>query len=221
MMLITVVGESRTRWVVDERVDATISRRGRSFIGWEEGNEERRVWVQRVLGGSEDDDFRDDRRHLRRAYEVGQLEEIRSCTAIRQVLDLAEQFNTYLIQELADAALDDVVKEGPLPLEERWQLRRNLGDGLKAIHRVGLVHSDVQTSNLLRVAGVWKLADLGGATTVGTAIDWLPVDRRFVLPSIAEDRIAIPEMDWFGAGQVMRDAGASDDELDAPPPATS
>lgn len=211
-MLNTIIGQDGKHWVYDEH-EVAHAQRGRPFTGWEEGNEEHRVRIQRVLGGNTEDDFEEDRRHLRRAFEVGQLPEICSCPFIRQVLDLAEPFSTFLIQELADADLEVIVKAGPLPPEERRQLHRSLTEALRAIHTAGLAHSDVQTSNVLRVGDVWKLADLGAAVALGGAIDCLPKDHRFVLPSIDQEPTASVEMDWWGAAEVLRDAGAGEDEL--------
>ena len=213
MMLNTVTGESGTSWVVDEREDAALARRGRPFIGWDANDETRRAWVQRVLGGS-DELFADDREHLRRAYEVGQRPEIRSCPYIRQVFDVAEPFNLYLFQELADISLDEfVADEGALPLEERRTLRQNLTEALSTIHRAGLVHSDVQTSNVLRAGDVWKLADLGAAVAIGEPIRWLPVDQRFLPSHVEKGSVAAPSNDWWGLAEVLRDAGAGEAEL--------
>ncbi len=161
-MLIHVEGESGLRWVVDEREDAAISRRGRFFLGWEEGNEAHRVWVQRVLAGEL---FSDDRDHLLQAFTVSQLPPLAGCRFIRRVLDKAEPYDLYLFQELADASLDEVLRAGPLSGEALVELEHNLTAALEAIHSANLVHADIQTSNVLLVDGVWKLADLGHASS--------------------------------------------------------
>jgi serine/threonine protein kinase len=61
-------------------------------------------------------------------------------------------------------------RRGPLPLEELRGLIRDLSRALEAIHQKGIVHMDVNPSNVVRSAGeqgrpTWKLIDFGVART--------------------------------------------------------
>jgi hypothetical protein len=63
----------------------------------------------------------------------------------------------------------------PLPIDECVAICNQLLDGIEHLHLKGVVHRDLKPSNVLRVGGLWKLADFGLATldkteltTVGT-----------------------------------------------------
>lgn len=40
------------------------------------------------------------------------------------------------------------------------EVERNVSEALRLLHSLGHVHCDVAPNNILRVGGVWKLADL-------------------------------------------------------------
>lgn len=63
----------------------------------------------------------------------------------------------------------------PLPIDECVAICNQLLAGIEHLHLKGVVHRDLKPSNVLRVGGLWKLADFGLATldkteltTVGT-----------------------------------------------------
>jgi len=168
----------------------------------EEGNEDRQVWVHRIAAGEL---FDDDRGHVRRSYDMSLLPEIAASPVICRALDKAEQWNTYVLYELAEIGLDDAARSGSLTRDDIEAVRQNVGEALETLHAAGFVHCDVQTSNVLRVGGAWKRGDLGGCVRIDDPIDTLPRDRRFVPPDIEFGLPAQPSLDWYGLDAILDD----------------
>lgn len=187
-------------WVIDEREQAGIGRRTTPYWGWESDVPERRVWVQLLIHG---EDWDDDREHLRRAYELAQRSEISGCPHILQVLDLIDDFNTYLVSEAAQTTLDVVLRDGPLERGELYELETALQGALDVLHGEGLVHCDVREDNIFRVGDRWKLGDLGGAVEVGAPIVALPKDREYVPEGVQLGCAAKAEFDLYALGVVL------------------
>ena len=93
------------------------------------------------------------------------------------------------------------LRSGPLAPVAAAQLARKLASALSAIHRCGILHRDIKTSNiLLNEAGEPLLTDFGLARPAGTAT--LDVTQPSTLPP-AECQAAIDtdvesNTDWFG-----------------------
>ncbi|MEM1415245.1 MAG: serine/threonine-protein kinase [Myxococcota bacterium] len=79
--------------------------------------------------------------------------------------------------------------EGPLPLEEAVRLTREVLDGLRCAHEVGVVHRDVKPDNVLLEAGTSaRVVDFGIAAFLGDAPtdeDITPSGRRMGTPGYA------------------------------------
>lgn len=200
MFVARVVGESGRVWVVDQREKAAVQRRAAPFYGWEEGREDERVWVQRVAAG---DLFDDDREHLRRSFEVGQIPEIQASPFILRMLDKAEPWNSYFFSELAEAVLDEEAAANGITAADVEAVRENVCQALQAIHASGNVHCDVQPSNIMRVAGSWKLADLGAAVPIGAAIDARYLGTSAVPAGVQFGSPADPQIDTLGFEAVL------------------
>jgi predicted Ser/Thr protein kinase len=69
----------------------------------------------------------------------------------------------FIRMELVDAApLEDVIRNGSLPLERRLGIARRVLEALAAVHRHGFVHGDLSPGNVLVAAdGSVKLIDVG------------------------------------------------------------
>jgi Protein kinase domain len=78
----------------------------------------------------------------------------------------------YICMELVEGEnLARAAREGGgLPPEEAWSAVLQVADGLSAIHRVGVVHRDLKTANLMRDRdGVVRVMDFGIAKQHGAA----------------------------------------------------
>ncbi|WP_018385784.1 serine/threonine-protein kinase [Wenjunlia vitaminophila] len=56
---------------------------------------------------------------------------------------------------------EKVREEGPLPVEQVWQLAAGMAEALRDIHRAGVVHRDLKPSNVLLAADGPKVIDFG------------------------------------------------------------
>ena len=187
-----IEGEAGGRWVVDESKEATLSRRTTAFVGWAEGDEDFRVFAQRLIHGHR---WQSDRDHMRHAFEVAQIPEVAACPFIASAIDYANPFDTYLIHRLADAVLDERLKQGPLAPNEAEEIASNLNAALAVIHGLDLVHGDLREDNILLIGGVWKLGDLGSVVEVGQNIELLSRDREYVPEGVDFGSKATPELD--------------------------
>ncbi|MCA9114714.1 MAG: protein kinase, partial [Planctomycetaceae bacterium] len=74
----------------------------------------------------------------------------------------------FLVMELVEGpTLAELLKDGPLPLEQAVDLLRQLCDGLQTAHLQGIIHRDIKPANILVTAsGIPKLTDFGLAKEV-------------------------------------------------------
>lgn len=163
-------------WIVDEREQAAIGARTTPFLGHAEDDENHVVWVQRLIHGEEWDD---DRRHMRTAFDVGQRAEVRACPFIAAPIDYADSWDTYLFHELAETDLERALKRDPASIDAQ-AVESNVRRALGTLHPLGLVHCDVREDNILLVAGTWKLGDLGGVVPAGEPMTVIQKDRTYV-----------------------------------------
>jgi len=191
-----IEGEAGGRWVIDESPgkEATLSRRTTAYFGWAEDDESFRVFAQRLIHG---EDWQPDRDHMRRAFEIAQIPEIADCPFIAGAIDYANPCDTYLIHCLADAVLDERLREGPLAPNETDEIAHNLRTALDVFHGLGLVHGDVREDNVLLIGGVWKLGDLGSVVEVGKPIELLSRNRDYVPDGIDFGSPATAEIDEY------------------------
>jgi tetratricopeptide (TPR) repeat protein len=85
--------------------------------------------------------------------------------AIHHVVD--SETGTYIVMEYVEgAALDDLVKGGPLPVDEVLRIGIELAEALEAAHANGIVHRDLKPANVrLAASGQVKVLDFGLAFT--------------------------------------------------------
>jgi hypothetical protein len=190
----------RERIIDTTQQAATGTARSTPFFGREVGNDEHRVWVQRAMGGG-DEDWERDREHLRSAYRTGQIEVVAACLYIAAPIDLIDGgWDVYTIAEIAGTVLDRELRSGPLSPGEVDKLDSALRGALHALHSVGLVHSDVREDNVLCLDGDWKLADLGGVVERGTPIRAIQKDRAYVRGGAELGASADPKNDLYALG---------------------
>ncbi|MFN9373532.1 MAG: protein kinase domain-containing protein [Planctomycetaceae bacterium] len=79
--------------------------------------------------------------------------------------------------------------EGPVPAETLMDLLRQVLLGLRELHRQSLAHCDIKPDNLLRVGGVWKLADIGLASNQ-SGVGERRGTRAYWPPEVVEPRAA-------------------------------
>ena len=81
-------------------------------------------------------------RFLREARSAATLNHPNVCT----IHDVGPK---YLVMELVEGpTLSDLIKEGPIPLEEALRIARQIADALEAAHEKGIVHRDLKPGNI-------------------------------------------------------------------------
>ncbi|MDP9284300.1 MAG: serine/threonine protein kinase [Actinomycetota bacterium] len=127
------------------------------------------------------------------------------------VLDAGEVDGTSFIVAgyVAGGSLEDRLhSEGPLELDEVLRLAAELGSGLDALHREGLVHRDVKPSNLmLHENGRAAITDFGlakgPAYTVLTKPGQVMGTLDYLAPELIRGEPAAPASDIYALGCVM------------------
>lgn len=199
-MVRRIVGLSDRAWIVDEREPAAIGARTTPFLGHAEGHEDHVVWVQRLIHGEEWDD---DREHMRRAFEIGQIDGIRECGVIAAPIDYADSWDTYLVHELAETDLGRHLREGKVSSNDADEVEANVREALSVLHGLGLVHCDVREDNILQIGGKWQLGDLGGVVATGAAMTAVQKDREYVPAGVGIGSPAAPENDTYALEVVL------------------
>jgi len=156
-----------------------------------------------------------------------------------EVLDAGEaEGRRYLaMRYIAGRTLEDRIKEsGPLPLDEVVAVATDVASGLDALHKAGLIHRDVKSSNillddergaLLTDFGLAKRSDYSAVTMPGQLVGTL----AYLAPELLRGDEPGPPSDIYGLGCVVFEclagqppfAGKSSFEmafahLDEPPP---
>ncbi len=86
--------------------------------------------------------------------------------------DIGQHDNVdFLVMELLDGEpLNEILKRGPLPLEQVLEIAIAMASALEAAHRLGIVHRDLKPGNIILTRAGAKLLDFGLAkNTAGSA----------------------------------------------------
>ena len=126
---------------------------------------ERSVAIKRLL--NESDDPRRRERLRREARHTAQL----AHPAIVQVFDLVEDHDGsdwIVMERVAGAPLSNLLRLGPLEVDEALHYGRQIAEGLAAAHDQGIVHRDLKTENVMVLPdGRVKILDFGIAKQLG------------------------------------------------------
>lgn len=93
---------------------------------------------------------------------------------IAAIHDLEETNGTrYLVLELVEGeSLADLIKRGPIPVEEALTIAKQIAEALEAAHERGIVHRDLKPANVkITPDGKVKVLDFGLAKAVGSALE--------------------------------------------------
>ena len=126
----------------------------------------------------------------------------KSYKLIRQRDALLRTIEVLVIMEFIDGATLDQVK--PDNLIKLCDICKQLTDGLREMHRTGLVHGDIKPNNiLLTPRNEAKIIDFGQSCTSGTVKDRIQGTPDYIAPEQVLRRTIRPETDVFNLGATM------------------
>jgi serine/threonine-protein kinase len=137
-------------------------------------------------------------RHVVPVLEVGEVEGV-----------------VYLVMPLYSRSLADLLRtSGPLGVEECSDLAAQLGQGLDALHRAGILHRDVKPSNVLLDDALAALADFGLAraadSTRLTQEGQILGSLHYLAPELIEGAEATTASDIYALGCLLYEAVAGE-----------
>ena len=98
--------------------------------------------------------------------EARAMSRMNSQKEIADAVDFFEKNNTaYLVMEYVDGITlkERVQKQGPMPVDELFELMYAIMDALQAMHGEGLIHRDISPDNIMIENGKLRLIDFGCA----------------------------------------------------------
>ena len=121
----------------------------------------------------------------------------------------------YISMELiAGATLKDRLRSGPLPSDQAFDVAIQIGEGLAAIHKVGIIHRDLKSPNvMIDGEGTAKVMDFGiakpaSAGTDGASTGYVLGSPEYMSPEQARGRRADFRSDLYSLGIVVFEAFA-------------
>ncbi|MGZ8693994.1 MAG: hypothetical protein ACXWYS_00995 [Gaiellaceae bacterium] len=170
------------------------------------------AYVHRLEKGSRWDD---DIIRARCATEIARLPAVAAAATLRRLLDVSDP--PLVTGEFAPFTYFDTVWEwGDRSLYEFLQdpdddpgvvaeaVRRNVAEALDVLHTADLIHCDVAPNNILRVDGVWKLADLDSTVRLAAPVRrHHQVDDYYVHPDLAVGVAAVADFDDFALPRIV------------------
>ena len=147
------------------------------------------------------------RRFLREAEATARLDHPNAVT----IHDAGEEpeHGCFLVLELVDGRpLNDVLREGALPVDRAVGIAKQIAAALHAAHSVGIVHRDIKPANVLvRSDGAVKVCDFGIAHLLGearisvsSAVVGTPA---YMAPEQLQGKSVGPPADIFALGCVL------------------
>jgi len=144
----------------------------------------------------------------RRARELRIAKEVRHEHLVSILADGEADGQPYLVLELlSGGSLAERLRPGPLRLDGMLRVIAEIGAGLDALHRQGIVHRDVKPSNImLRENGSAALTDFGlakgAAYTVLTRPGQVLGTLDYLAPELVRGQPATPASDLYALGCV-------------------
>jgi serine/threonine-protein kinase len=119
----------------------------------------------------------------------------------------------YISMELIPGAtLKDRLRSGPLPADRAFDVAVQIAEGLAAIHKVGIIHRDLKSPNvMIDDAGTAKVMDFGiakaaAAGTDGASTGYVLGSPEYMSPEQARGRRADFRSDLYSLGIVVFEA---------------
>jgi eukaryotic-like serine/threonine-protein kinase len=118
----------------------------------------------------------------------------------------------YLVMELVEGEpLSQVLRKGPMPIDQAVDLVAAVASGLAAAHQAGVVHRDIKPANIVRGdGGVPRLVDFGIARaddlTQITSPDVVVGTAAYLSPEQARGELPGPASDIYSLGCVLYEA---------------
>lgn len=156
---------------------------------------------------------------MRTAIALAREPAVRSCTTIRQLLDVHETEPETNVESTAPGVLAEIWEWAAYGLDD-WlrddnrkrrasivdEVAANVTGALEVLHGLGVVHCDVAPNNILLVDGTWKLGDLDSCVRLGEPVNRGPMAerKRYQHPDRRDGPTpARQEIDWWGLDQVL------------------
>jgi eukaryotic-like serine/threonine-protein kinase len=139
------------------------------------------------------------------------LNQLRHPNVVPVLASGTDQGRRYLVMELVDGtALDELLRDGPLPVEDAVGIAADLAAGLGAAHRAGVVHRDVKPANVVcDRQGVPRLVDFGIARAAGlasvTSVGTVLGTAAYLSPEQAGGEVPGPETDVYALGCLLHE----------------
>jgi hypothetical protein len=119
----------------------------------------------------------------------------------------------YISMELiSGATLKDRLRSGPLPSDQAFDVAIQIAEGLAAIHKVGIIHRDLKSPNvMIDGQGTAKVMDFGiakpaSAGTDGASTGYVLGSPEYMSPEQARGRRADFRSDLYSLGIVVFEA---------------
>jgi hypothetical protein len=119
----------------------------------------------------------------------------------------------YISMELiSGATLKDRLRTGPLPPDQAFDVATQIAEGLAAIHKVGIIHRDLKSPNvMIDDEGTAKVMDFGiakpaSAGTDGASTGYVLGSPEYMSPEQARGRRADFRSDLYSLGIVVFEA---------------
>ena len=91
-----------------------------------------------------------------------------------------EENRLYIQTELCSFTLDAEMRRGPMTVERRYKLLREVLLALEFIHRNGMVHLDIKPENVFVKNDQYKLGDFGLVSLTHSSKDVEEGDSRYM-----------------------------------------
>ena len=131
------------------------------------------------------------RRHLQRfRREMKNLERLEHSRYVIPMYGFyPNALQPYFVMPYCEGSLDDLIKRGPLSMEQVVEVLGDVCAGLADCHGESIIHRDLKPANILSYDGRWVLADfgmslMGGDGTVVTVPESLPGTIPYTAPEV-------------------------------------